>query len=118
MKRAALLLLLAAGCSTQQPAGDRPPPELPAAWKESAPRFAQDGRWWRIYDDAQLDSAVDEALKNNADLVIAAARVDEARALVGEAESAFFPTIDARGGASRQQLSRRTAQSWLSSTFQ
>ncbi|HEV7476390.1 MAG TPA: TolC family protein, partial [Burkholderiales bacterium] len=105
---AALLAACATGNSDQKP----PPLELPAAWKESAPRFTEDGRWWRIYDDAQLDSTVEEALQNNADLVIAAARVDEARALVGEAQSAFFPTIDARGAASRQQLSQRTAQAF------
>jgi len=113
MKRFALLCLgllvaCATGTSNQRP----PPAELPAAWKESAPRFAEDGRWWRIYDDAVLDGLVDESLASNADLAIAAARVDEARALVGEAESAFWPTVDARGGASRQQLSRRTPTSF------
>jgi multidrug efflux system outer membrane protein len=113
MRRLAVLCVaLLTACATGNPGQKPPPMELPAAWKQSAPRFAEDGRWWRIYDDAQLESAVEEALKSNADLVIAAARVDEARALVGEAESNFFPTIDARGGASRQQLSRRTPTSF------
>ena len=40
---------------------------------------------------------VDEALKGNADLLIAAARVDEARALLGEANSFFWPSVDAPG---------------------
>jgi multidrug efflux system outer membrane protein len=83
--------------------------ELPAAWKESAPRFAEDGTWWRIYGDGELDALIDEAFTKNSDLVIAAARVDEARALIGEVESGYLPTIDARGSASRQQISTRTA---------
>ncbi len=109
MRRFVLLLAaFLAACSSQQ-VYDKPALELPAAWKESAPRYAEDGRWWRIYEDAQLDSVMAEALQNNADLAIAAARVDEARALVGEAESGFFPTLDARGLATRQRNSQRTA---------
>ena len=88
---------------------DRPPVELPAAWTESAPRFAEDGRWWRIYSDGELEKTIDEALGANADLLIAAARVDEARALLGEANSFFFPSVDARFTTSRQEISTRTA---------
>ncbi|HWA36470.1 MAG TPA: efflux transporter outer membrane subunit [Burkholderiales bacterium] len=101
-------LLFLAGCATTTDY-ERPSVELPAAWKESGPRYAQDGKWWRIYGDAQLDGLVEEAFAKNADLAIAVARVDEARALIREAESGYLPTIDARGGASRQQISTRTA---------
>src|SRR5258708_27282992 len=103
-----LVLPLLAACATQ-PAYERPAVELPAAWKESAPRFAEDGKWWRIYEDAELNTLIDEALVKNADLVIAAARVDEARALVGETRAGLLPTIDARGSGTRQQVSARTA---------
>ena len=99
------LVFLLAACSTQPPY-ERPQSELPAAWKEAAPRLAEDGRWWRIYRDQELDKVVEEAFAGNADLVIAAARVDEARALVAEAESFFFPRVDAQASASRQQISR------------
>src|SRR5256712_3548217 len=108
--RSSLVLLLAA-CSTQPPY-ERPQVELPAAWKEAAPRLAEDGRWWRIYRDQELDKVIDEAFAGNADLVIAAARVDEARALVAEAESFFFPRVDAQASGSRQQISTRTATSF------
>ena len=47
---------------------------------------------------------VDEALAGNTDLLIAAARVDEARALLGEANSFFWPSVDAQAGVSRQQV--------------
>jgi multidrug efflux system outer membrane protein len=91
---------------------ERPPVELPAAWKASAPRFAEDGRWWRIYEDAPLDALVQEAFRDNADLVVAAARVDEARALLAEAESFLLPRLDAQASASRQQISQRSATSF------
>jgi len=106
---AALLLVLLAACATRSPPYQPPPGELPQAWKESAPPYAKDGRWWTIYGDPQLDALVEEAAAHNADLVAAAARVDEARALVAEAESGFYPTVNAGFGETRQQNSRRTA---------
>jgi len=99
------------GCSVQ-PKYEKPAVEVPETWKQTAPRFAEDGRWWRIYEDSSLEATVDEALANNADLLIAAARVDEARALLGEARSFFFPRVDAEAGARRQQISQRTATSF------
>jgi multidrug efflux system outer membrane protein len=101
-------LVLLSACATPPPP-QAPKVELPAAWKEAAPRFAEDGRWWRIYQDAELDKLVDEAIAQNTDLVIAAARVDEARALVADARGAQMPTVDARAGAQRQDNSRSTA---------
>jgi multidrug efflux system outer membrane protein len=100
--------LIAAGCSVA-PKYERPAVELPQAWKESAPRFAEDGRWWRIYQDPELEKIIAQALQGNADLLIAAARVDEARALAAEARSFLLPRIDAQGSVSRDQISTRTA---------
>src|SRR3954464_11871431 len=91
---------------------ERPPVELPDTWKEIAPPYAADGRWWRIYQDGDLDKVIDEALLGNADLTVAVARVDEARGLLGEANSFLFPQVDARAGVSRQEISTRTATSF------
>jgi multidrug efflux system outer membrane protein len=103
-------LVLLAACATDN--YQRPAVDLPAGWKESAPRFAEDGKWWRIYGDGELDALVDEAFAKNSDLVIAAARVDEARAMVGETEAGYLPTVEARAGGTRQQISTRTATSF------
>ena len=103
-----LSLALLAACTTG-PRYEQPKVELPAAWKETAPRYAEDGRWWRIYDDAQLDKLVDESFARNADLLVAAARVSEARALLADAQGARLPVVDARGSAFRQGVSQRTA---------
>jgi outer membrane protein, multidrug efflux system len=109
MKRLSLVVsILLLGCSVG-PKYEKPASELPEAWTETAPRFAEDGRWWRIYQDPELDKTIDEALASNGDLLIAAARVDEARALLSEARSFFWPRIDAVGSATRQRNSERTA---------
>src|SRR5262245_3711170 len=102
------LFVLLAAC-TLAPKYERPAVELPQAWKETAPRFAEDGRWWRIYDDASLDKLIDEGMTSNADLLIAAARIDEARGILAEIQGQYYPTLDARAGASRQRVSQRTA---------
>ena len=112
MKKLLPLFALVLTACINQPKYDRPAVELPQEWKQTAPRFAEDGRWWTIYQDAELEKVVDEALKGNGDLLVAAARVDEARALLGEANSAFWPSVDAQAGVSRQQISTRTATSF------
>jgi multidrug efflux system outer membrane protein len=111
MNRLLPVLALAAGCSTVAPY-QPPTVELPEKWAESAPRSAEAGRWWSIYGDPALDALVDEAFKTNGDLVIAAARVDEARAVLGEASSFLWPTVDAQAGASRTRLSQNAATSF------
>jgi multidrug efflux system outer membrane protein len=109
MRRILPISLLALAACATQPAYERPAVELPQTWKQAAPRFAEDGRWWRIYEDVDLEKIIDEAFAGNADLVVAAARVDEARGILGEAQSFLLPTLDAQGSASRQQISTRTA---------
>ena len=96
------LFVLLAACSLA-PKYERPAVELPQAWKESAPRYAEDGRWWRIYNDDPLNQLVEEGLKGNADLLVAAARIDEARGILAEIEGGYYPTVDARGLASRRR---------------
>lgn len=59
--------------------------------------------WWTAYDDPALDALTREALDHNADLRLAAARVDEARANLGLAEGARYPTVQAGLGASRNR---------------
>lgn len=104
----ASLLAVLAACAAP-PAYEQPALELPAAWVQEAPRFAEDGRWWRIYQDAFLEQLVQESFQTNADLLVAAARVEEARGILGEARSFLLPSVDAQGAASRQQISTRTA---------
>ncbi|MBI3897368.1 MAG: efflux transporter outer membrane subunit [Gammaproteobacteria bacterium] len=102
---------LAAGCINVAPTYERPPIELPADWANATGQStaAVGGQWWKIYGDATLDQLVDEALTHNANLQLAVARVDEARALLGQARAEQFPSIDARLDRSRTQSSERGA---------
>ncbi|HET7197433.1 MAG TPA: TolC family protein, partial [Burkholderiales bacterium] len=102
------MAVLLGGCSTVAPY-EKPQVDLPEQWQESAPRPAPADAWWKIYGDPALDALVEEAFRGNADLVVAAARVDEARAVLGEANSFFWPSIDAQAGGSRTEVSRRSA---------
>jgi NodT family efflux transporter outer membrane factor (OMF) lipoprotein len=50
--------------------------------------------WWTKFDDQELDSLVCRSLSANHELKIAAARVQEARAVERVAQSELYPTID------------------------
>ena len=107
---ATALAALIAGCAVG-PDYRRPEIELPAAWL-GAPAEGVKGvrdRWWTLYADPVLDRLVDEALTNNRDLALAAARVDEARALLRIADAQFWPAVDAAAQADRSRSSERTA---------
>lgn len=102
-----LAALAVAGC-TVAPKYERPAVELPAAWAASAPAPFTDGRWWRIYGEPALDQLVEQAFAANTDLAVAVARVDEARALVREADASFYPQVDANLSRNRSLSSAAT----------
>jgi multidrug efflux system outer membrane protein len=106
LKRLAWMLVLT-GCAAQ-PDYQRPELELPQAWKESAPRPAEGAPWWRVYGDPGLERLVEEALAANSDVLAAAARVDEARAILGETRAALRPEVGANASAGRSRSSAAT----------
>ncbi|MBF7013450.1 TolC family protein, partial [Novosphingobium sp. HR1a] len=60
---------------------------LPVASIEPVPED-----WWRLYDDPQLDALVMASLAANADLRVAYANLDGARAALRQAQAARLPT--------------------------
>jgi multidrug efflux system outer membrane protein len=98
-----------AGCASTRPDYERPAIELPYGWSTPAGTSGAGSQWWKIYGDAALDRLVEEALAGNADLALAVARVDEARAQLGLAQADQAPSVDAGFNRSRQQNSRSTA---------
>lgn len=91
--------LLLAGCAAG-PDYLRPTLLLPNTWFKAEAPTAQAteqvaDRWWSLYGDTVLDQLVDEALANNADAQVAAARVLEARAIAGATDADRFPTVSA-----------------------
>ncbi len=100
MRRLLPLLLAGATLSAcaNTPPPDRPasPVAPPAAWRTSpAAQGPLAADWWTLLGDPQLNALVDKALARNADIALAAARVDEARALSRTAHSALLPSVDA-----------------------
>jgi multidrug efflux system outer membrane protein len=107
-KQVAMIVAVAlSGCVSLAPKYERPATELPASWAspEGQRAASVDAQWWKIYGDPELDRLVDEALAHNAELAVAVARVDEARALLRRTRSDQFPTIDAGLDAGRNKFS-------------
>lgn len=92
------------------PSYERPAAALPEQFKgAAATAFNTEpvpARFWTVFDDAALTTLIEDALKANHDLRIAAARFNEARALRREAAFDFAPVITAGGSALETRFSQ------------
>ncbi|GFE91269.1 efflux transporter outer membrane subunit [Steroidobacter agaridevorans] len=68
-----------------------------------------EGDFWKAFNDEQLNSLIEEALAANHDIRIATARLREARAIRGEAQLDFAPTVTASAGQTESRGSSRQA---------
>lgn len=68
-----------------------------------ATQGAVDGHWWTLYEDPALEALVEQALKANTELRVAAARLKRSQALYARARAAggFSEEIQASGGRGR-----------------
>jgi len=110
---ALLALGAAGGCEyltnlTIGPVYHRPSLEVPPAYKESKdwkPAEPQDltsrGEWWELYGDADLDALERQVQVSNQNVLLAAARYEQAAALLGTARSGYFPTVSADVSSTR-----------------
>jgi multidrug efflux system outer membrane protein len=57
-------------------------------------------RWWELFQDDVLDTLIKVALENNKDVMVAAARVDAARANLGYTKADQWPSFGFQIGAS------------------
>ena len=103
--------LLLAGCTGLKPDYTKPAVDLPTGWRDAPADGVQarDARWWKVYGDPVLDSLIDEALANNANVMLAIARVDEARAALSVTSADQRPQVDAAANRSRSRVSQRSA---------
>jgi len=104
--------MVLAGCSLaphyERPAMPSPPPAYKEAgeWKMATPAdTAPRGRWWTMFNDAQLDELEAQLTTANQNLKAAIARLDEARAQTRFARASWFPTITAGAAATRGETS-------------
>jgi NodT family efflux transporter outer membrane factor (OMF) lipoprotein len=102
-----MLALTLSACAVRQPAAPVDTltgvlPEttaIPAAWTDpGATPGAVVSEWVKTLSDPQLDTLVDEGLRNNLDLKAAAARVDVASAVIVQARSLLYPWLAVGGG--------------------
>jgi multidrug efflux system outer membrane protein len=107
MKRLVFLALLG-GCTTVGPDYERPAIAVPESFPDSPSGEAQiPVDWWRLYGDPFLDELVASARSRNADIRLAAGRVQEAEALAREAGAARYPELMAGASAVRSRVSTR-----------
>jgi multidrug efflux system outer membrane protein len=109
----ATVAIYLAGCAVG-PDYKRPPVNTPNEYRTAAPEtnapsgtnsFADLG-WWEVFADPQLRDYVAEALTNNWDIKIAAARVLQAEASARVVRSQFFPSVAVGGDL----ITSRTSQ--------
>jgi NodT family efflux transporter outer membrane factor (OMF) lipoprotein len=66
-------------------------------------------KWWTTFNDPQLNSLIDRAIRANLDLKIANQRVREARAARGMVAGELWPQIDATASYTRRRESQTVA---------
>ena len=105
-----IALLLLTGC-TLGPKYKRPTVAVPDTYRaltpdagaQSAASFGEE-KWWNVFQDTQLQALIREALSQNYDVRIAAARVLQAQALLGITRADQFPTIAGGVSTSNQRF--------------
>jgi NodT family efflux transporter outer membrane factor (OMF) lipoprotein len=108
-------LIAAAGCEVG-PDYSRPAAitaasfkETPEGWKVAQPRDQVNrGPWWSIYSDPVLDGLASQVEVSNQNLKAFEAAFRQASAIIREARSQYFPTLDASGSVTRSQTGTRS----------
>lgn len=99
-----LAALALAGCVVGPDHAD-PRPGAPAQapfLSTRSPAFSGDeppGRWWSLFRDPLLDSLIEEALRANTDLRVAATNLRRARAVLRETRAGRLPSTEISGSA-------------------
>ena len=82
---------------------------LPDGWQEKDILFQQvlpvDDQWWKVFEDATLDSLIHLAMDQNPSVLMAINRIDQAKAQWRISQSEFYPSLTFNGGWTRQQTS-------------
>lgn len=106
------VVMLVCGCMRAGTDYVRPKATLPSAytdaapWKEAAPSDESiRGKWWEIYGDPVLNRLEEQAAASSPRVQAAAARVQQARAVLGFNEAGRYPTLDFTPDASRYRVS-------------
>ena len=103
---ATLLAVCLASC-TVGPDYQRPTVVSPDAWRMDYPKATDvaNTKWWEQFGDPVLNELVETALRENLDIQIAAARVDQFIGALTSTRSQLFPQIGYGADASRVRAS-------------
>jgi len=106
----ALLSLTMTGCMIG-PDYRRPAVETPQNWRivEQDAKELSNTSWWEQLNDPVLNDLIATALKENKDLLIAAARIEEFAGRYGFVRADLFPQVGASAGYDRQRVSESGA---------
>jgi len=86
-------------------------------WSVAKPQDAAlRGKWWEIYNDPDLNALEDQLNIDNQNIRQAFDNFMEARALVREARSQYFPTVSVGGSYTRSQTSANVGSAASSGT--
>jgi len=115
--------LLLAGCAVgpryAKPATVSPPTykETPPNWKTAQPSDqVAKGKWWEVFQDAQLNSLEEQINVSNQTLKAAQAQFEQARDIVGINRSALYPNVTAGVNVTGSHLSKNRPNGALSPT--
>jgi outer membrane protein, multidrug efflux system len=113
-----IILATVTGC-TVGPDYVRPDVDTPDEWRFTIEEAngTVNAKWWEQFDDPVLDALIQDALANNKDVRIAAARVEEFAARVDITRAGFYPQIgyDGAAGRNRSAGNSRINDSYLAS---
>ena len=103
-----VLLIAFSGCMIG-PNYFRPKIDAPAAWRyeDNEARDLANTAWWEQFGDTVLNQLIQTALRENKDLRIATARVDEFLGLYGTTRSNLFPQMGADARAARERVTEK-----------
>lgn len=99
-----LAALVSSGCMIG-PDYFRPSIDTPTAWRlsEKSANDLADSTWWQQFNDPVLSDLVATALRENKDLLIASARIEEYAGRYGVTRSQLFPQVGAGYDVYRQR---------------
>jgi outer membrane protein, multidrug efflux system len=112
MKKAIILLVavVLTGCMIG-PNYQRPNIDTPKTWRfeDKEARDLANTIWWEQFQDPVLNGLIDQALKGNLDVKVAAARVEEYIGRYGFTRSALFPQIGVGASVGGERYSEKMA---------
>ena len=94
-----LILLCGGAVYAQQPATRYLSDDIPKAWTPDtlfSQQLPPEDLWWSGFNDACLDTLIQEAVDSNHNLLAAADRIRMARAAWRMEQSGFYPSVNFR----------------------